>query len=162
MNYKIFYIKDKPEFIDICSINLYNEFKIFYNILGITSHKELSVELRSKFLNTNSLPFTIIALTQDNCFAGCASLEVNDMNIQPQLSPWITDLFVVSSYRRKGVGKSLIQFLITKSKQLKIEKLYLWTDIKHNFFKTIGFEDFIKNDIRYLNFKVKVMSIYII
>ena len=159
MKYQIFFLKDKPELINTCSKYIYSYFKDFYHQLGFYSSDQISNELINKYLNTSRLPLTIVAVSNDNNFLGCVTLEYEDMNIRSDLSPWISDLYVVPNYRNKGIGRYLIQFIIQIAKRLKIIKIYLWTEDKHIFFRNIGFKDIDKEDINYLNHWVRIMSL---
>lgn len=158
MKFDIFFLKDKPEFIDICSKYIYHEFKAFYHLLGFYSYNQLSRELSNKYLNTSKLPITIIAISKNNYFLGCATIEDNDMDIRVNLSPWISDLYVVPFCRNQGVGQSLIKFLFQILKKLNIKKIYLWTQDKQIYFRNIGFSDFENEKVKYLNHWVKIMS----
>jgi len=49
------------------------------------------------------VPTTFVALAGDQ-LVGSASLVEHDMATRPELSPWLSDVFVAPEHRRRGVG----------------------------------------------------------
>lgn len=99
--------------------------------------------LKKKFkahLNTNSLPLTLVAY-DDNHPVGICSLREDD-GLNNGFTPWLASLAVDSSYKRRGIGKKLIEGIINKAKELGFKKLYLFV-IDHAlipYYSRIGFK----------------------
>jgi GNAT superfamily N-acetyltransferase len=49
------------------------------------------------------------------------------MVTRPELSPWLSDLFVVPEHRRRGVGAVLVGRVVLEARVLRSRRLYLYT-----------------------------------
>lgn len=130
-------LKNNPLVIEQC-------IKIWVKEGGRDWWPEYTLEgLKKKFkahLNTNSLPLTLVAY-DDNHPVGICSLREDD-GLNNGFTPWLASLAVDSSYKRRGIGKKLIEGIINKAKELGFKKLYLFV-IDHAlipYYSRIGFK----------------------
>ena len=83
--------------------------------------------------NTDRIPLTLIAKSENNELLGFASLVTSDMETNKDLSPWISGVFVLPKHRGKGYGGLLVDRLEQIASDLGCEKLYLYTFDKERF-----------------------------
>lgn len=58
---------------------------------------------------------------------GSVGLCENDMSTHPELSPWLTGLYVLPRYRRRGVGALLILHAMEAARTAGVRTLFLHT-----------------------------------
>lgn len=93
---------------------------------------------------TNSANRIFIAV-QENDLIGLATVSFRRVVRYSQPIAELDELYVKDEFRKKGVGKLLMNAVINESKKRKccriyIESGYKWT-IAHAFYKSIGFTD---------------------
>jgi amino-acid N-acetyltransferase len=71
---------------------------------------------------------------ENNIVVGCCALEIYNKKIGE-----IRSLVVDEKFRKKGIGKKLVQACVKKAKQAKLRELLSITD-KINFFQKMGFD----------------------
>lgn len=87
------------------------------------------------------IPQTFIALYNDEV-VGMYQLSMNDLDIRPDIYPWLINVYVEYKYRGNGICKKMVEHCINEAKKLNLENLYLYT--KHiGLYEKYGFE-FIK------------------
>ncbi len=82
-------------------------------------------ELREK-IDENSLPLTMVALARGELL-GTYSLDLTDLDIRPDLSPWLASVFVNPKYRQMGLGTLLVKKSLQHAQRLGISTFYLYT-----------------------------------
>lgn len=58
---------------------------------------------------------------------GSVALVASDMDTREELTPWLGGLFVIPAFRRRGIGRLLIQTCEAAAAALGCRKLYLHT-----------------------------------
>ena len=106
-------------------------------------------------LNEAFIPSTFVA--KDNNLLGSAAIVSQDMETNLSLTPWLASVYVTPQYRRHGVGRKLVKHVMTQSKLEGINKLYLFTPDKQNFYLKLGWTK--KHTERYHDQKVTVMQV---
>jgi GNAT superfamily N-acetyltransferase len=71
-------------------------------------------------------PTSFVALAGDELM-GSASLVEHDMATRPELSPWLSGVFVAPEHRRRGVGAALVERVVLEARVLRTPRLYLYT-----------------------------------
>jgi amino-acid N-acetyltransferase len=71
---------------------------------------------------------------ENSKIVGCCALEIYNKKIGE-----IRSLVVDEKFRKKGIGKKLVQACVKKAKQAKLRELLSITD-KINFFQKMGFD----------------------
>jgi GNAT superfamily N-acetyltransferase len=72
------------------------------------------------------VPTTFVALEGDQLL-GSASLVEHDMATRPELSPWLSGVFVALKHRRRGIGAALVERVVKEARVLGRPRLYLYT-----------------------------------
>jgi len=101
---------------------------IWHEVLGKIWMPEIGIEeieaLSHEELKSDTA-ITYIALYGKTPVGFC-TLQLNE-DFRPDLGPWIADLVVDPKYQKQGIGKMLVNVTALKAKELRFEKLYLFT-----------------------------------
>ena len=89
--------------------------------------------------NTDRLPLALIALFGAEP-AGIVVLRDHDLDARTDLKPWLSPLFVIPDYRRRGIGAALVEACATRAVEFGIRKLYLYTPDQQRFFARSGWQ----------------------
>lgn len=126
MNFEI------KQLIDIDELTLNTITNWMYNWWGIKNgHSFDGVKcFMEHSLQKDRLPQTY-GLFIDNKIIGMFQLTYEDLNVRPDIYPWLANVYIDEEYRKKGYGRKLLESVkeIAKSK-LNFKELYLYT--KHN------------------------------
>ncbi len=109
----------------------------------------------SERLNTNHFPLALVALSGSNP-VGTASLKIQEMATHKHLYHWLGTVYVVPSFRKKGIGRALVNHAESKARELGVQTLYLHTPNKEHFYQQQGWET-IERPI-YYEMRVSVMK----
>ncbi|MFH0977140.1 MAG: GNAT family N-acetyltransferase [Spirochaetota bacterium] len=93
---------------------------------------DLLIKAYKERVNDSNLPISLIAI-EDKIPVGMISLKENDIWSRKDLNPWLSSLFVLPEYRRRGIGSLLIEHLIHRAKHLKYHTLFLFTECENGF-----------------------------
>jgi len=145
------FLKDNPGFIDEIAALMFEEWG---HIRQGTTMERYYNYLKEK-QNIDKIPLTLIAKSENNELLGFASLVISDMEINKDLSPWISGVFVLPEHRGKGFGGILVGRLEQLAKDFGYEKLYLYTFDKERFYSDLSWTKI--KDEYYLNSNVGVM-----
>jgi len=83
------------------------------------------------------IPTTFVALVGDQLL-GSASLEEHDMTTRPELSPWLSGVFVAPEHRRCGVGAALVERAVQEARTLGAQRIYLYTPGSGSLYLRLG------------------------
>lgn len=149
-------LKHQPDKVDDVARLVYTEFQTFYDEEPDLPKNWESVaqNYRDEYMNDNKLPIVVL-LTDDTSGKILASvtLEEEDGSAPKQLHPWITDAVELESERGNGVGKALMEGLMSLAaklaKQSREQCLYVYTEngAEHreidnpSFYKSLGFQE---------------------
>lgn len=124
MNIKIVTLKEFPTYIETIAQIASEEFNLT---------KEFYM---SNFKKVN----TFLALHYGS-LAGFVCIDKNDLDKgkYAQINNWLADLYVLKSFRRKGVASKLVDYVLQEKNK---NPLFLWTKHKKllSFFKNKGFK----------------------
>jgi predicted N-acetyltransferase YhbS len=87
----------------------------------------------------DAIPITWVALVDDEPVGSVALIE-NDMATHPELSPWLSGLFVVPDRRAEGIGSSLTGHCEAAAATLGVRLLYLYTTTSEDLYRRRGWE----------------------
>lgn len=149
---KIEFLKENPVFFDAIAEHMFREWGQMSEGVTIARYYNYLEEN----LNTNRIPLTIIAKSGANELLGFASLVSFDMEINKDLSPWISGVFVIPEHRGRGIGRLLINRLEQLAFGFGYERLYLYTFDKEAFYRSMSWEKL--KDERYLNRDAVIME----
>ena len=102
------------------------------------------------------IPSTFIAIEGDKLI-GSAALAEADMGSYKPLSPWLASVFVRPSYRKQGIGSSLVKHVMATAQKNGITELYLFTPNQESFYTRLGWTRLSKE--QYCGSWVSIMSI---
>jgi N-acetylglutamate synthase-like GNAT family acetyltransferase len=106
---------------------------------------EQRIQDMQAYLSSDLIPSTFIATQTE--LIGSAALVAHDMDVNPELTPWLASVFVASAYRNQGIGSQLVKYVMQKARQGGIETLYLFTSASREaFYRKLGWEVFAKQD----------------
>lgn len=104
---------------------------------------EGSLEARAAGLtrrtNRNAVDALYIALVDERP-VGSVSLAAHDMSTRMELTPWLSGLYVLPSFRRQGIGRALAAHVAQRAAKLGIHALYLYTGGGEGFDRRLGWE----------------------
>ncbi len=113
---------DHQEVIPFLAAWIYDEWSYLYPEMTL---QEVVSLLRER-INKEKLPLTLVAFEAGEP-VGTVSLRTFDMETRRDLQHWLTSLYVVEPWRRRGIGSSLVKTAEKKSAELEICKLFLFT-----------------------------------
>lgn len=90
----------------------------------------------------DAIPISWVALLEGKP-VGSVALVKSDMSTHPELSPWLSGLFVVPDHRHKGVATALTAECERTAARLGVETLYLYTDKAQRFYEQRGWRPMI-------------------
>lgn len=115
---------------------------------------DFAAELEAS-LNEDVLPISWVVVFEHQV-VGTASLLAHDMQTNRELSPWLANIFLAPAVRGKGLGKWLVQQVMSEAQRLGFSQLYLFTENQTAFYRHLGWQIF-KTE-RYSGKPVTIMS----
>lgn len=88
-------------------------------------------------MNENEMPITLIAHDERGVL-GTASLKASDMEILPELTPWLSSVFVPPDYRGQGVATALVAEIEKIARQHGFTKIHVFNPITQGIFEKMG------------------------
>lgn len=120
MESKIDLLRNHPHFIPKVVDLLWDEWKDDYLTLSkFTSKQDLTI-FYSRF--SDSIPVTYIIYADPAELIGVACVDIEDMGIHPECSPWLDSVLIAPEYRGHGYASKLITYVIDR-----YPVLHLWT-----------------------------------
>lgn len=122
MAYNILSIHDHPELVTMTG---QWRWQGFFKEQGVDLQEVLRFE-HERVSNSAGLPRTFVLL--EDCHPlGMVTLAEDDLDIRPNLNPWLADLYVAEPFRGHGHGLRLVQGLETEARKMGINRLWLFT-----------------------------------
>ena len=81
---------------------------------------------------------TFVALAPDGALAGSASLTADDLASRPDLSPWLSSVYVAPEWRGRGLGSALARHVVARAAALGVPRLYLCTEHSRSLYERLG------------------------
>jgi len=69
---------------------------------------------------------------------GTATLDVDDLAVRPDLTPWLASVFVAPSRRGRGIGRALVRHVEATARALGYARLWLYTPDAAAFYDRLG------------------------
>ena len=149
--FKIINLKDEPENLPTLASWHQQEW----------SHLNLGEDLAARIsrmqphLDGQLIPSTYIA--KDDVLLGSAAIVKKDMKIEPQLTPWLASVYVGPENRRRGIGRQLVLHVMAQARKGGIDRLYLYTPDKADFYLKLGWSILYQRP--YHNLDVTIMQV---
>lgn len=84
------------------------------------------------------IPQTFIA-TIENELVGMYQISMNDLDVRPDIYPWLINVYVLPKYRGLGICRKIVESSILQAEKLKLDQLFLYT--KHiGLYEKFGFK----------------------
>ena len=101
--------------------------------------KEQTIYKFTQLYTKEEMPFGL-ALYDNNNLIGFCVLKKDNLKKYPDITPWLSDVFILKEYRNKGYGRILIQNALKILKDIGYNKVYVWTDQAPEFYQHLGFK----------------------
>lgn len=105
------------------------------------------IEQMSEYLSDAAIPKMFIC-EEANQVMGSSSLITADMDSRTDLSPWLANVYVDANHRNKGLGKLLVNAVVDYAKALGLQKIYLFTADKADFYQALGWSIISREDYK--------------
>lgn len=121
----------------------YNEecFNQLANLLGTIYGSKISKEVLEKYYLSNNKKIYLAKI--DDTIVGCAFLEIKIDYIRPYTYGYITYVAVDENYRKMGIGRTILEHIVTVSKELGCSTVELTSANSrvnaHIFYESLGF-----------------------
>lgn len=129
------YLRDRPELFSLVATWIWDE---WHHLLAQKSSVEFETWLRAGGRGCG-LPTTLVRIESGDPVA-TVSLECDDMEIRPGLTPWLASLYVVPAKRGRGLGRMLVRAAEEEARSLGITELFLYTPEHEDFYAALGWE----------------------
>jgi predicted N-acetyltransferase YhbS len=150
---QIDYLKNHQSCIPRLANFFWQEWRQFYEATGRTA-KQVTKSMRER-VNTDSIPLTLVAVYCGQVI-GTGAIKPHDLDIRPQLSPWLAGLYVLREFRCNGVGSLLVARLLDEARQLGFSELHLWTAFAESFYSRLGWSPLEKT--QYCGQQISIMK----
>lgn len=135
MKLKIDILSNHLRFLDECVEEFWTKWS--HDYIQFTNMQTKS-DLASFYRNTsNSIPICYILFDEEtDCIFSCALVDKDDMQMKPELSPWLSSVFTLYKHRNNGYASILIKYVVEQH-----DTLYLWcfNEILAKFYSKHGF-----------------------
>ncbi|RPI24463.1 MAG: GNAT family N-acetyltransferase [Chloroflexota bacterium] len=129
----IAYLADHPQHLKTVAAWLYNEW-------GRHNPESSLEKIEARLgghLNRDAMPMTLIALDGERP-VGTAALQASDMSTRRELTPWLAAVYVDPEHRNRGAGSELVRAVEAEARKLGIQRLYLFTPDRDQFYTRLG------------------------
>jgi N-acetylglutamate synthase-like GNAT family acetyltransferase len=113
------------------------------------------VRKRREYLQRGAIPMTVIAF-QDGIPVGTASLEAHDMEERPELTPWMSSVYVAPEFRRRGIASALVNRIVDEARGLGVAELFLFTFDRKDLYEGLGWR--VVQEDTYHGWNVTIMN----
>lgn len=132
---QISHIKYFQHWIPIIAKWIYDEWAYVYPQKSL---QDIQRTLISR-VNEREMPITLVAHDERGVL-GTASLKAEDLEIAPELTPWISSVYVHAEYRGEGIGTSLAAEIERIAAELGFQRLHLFNPPTKGVFEKLGWK----------------------
>lgn len=117
---------------------LWDEWKLDY--ISLTKYKTMQ-DLQDYYVQIceqeKSVPQAYVIFTSTGEVAASCLVDIEDMGVHPQYSPWLANVYTMKHLRNRGYATKLIEYVV-----LQYPVLHLWTFNKDlvAFYERFGFK----------------------
>jgi GNAT superfamily N-acetyltransferase len=83
-------------------------------------------------------PIAFVALDDAGAPLGTATLDIDDLAVRPDLTPWLASVLVAPAARGHGVGRALVRHIEAAARTLGHRELWLYTPDAAGFYDRLG------------------------
>lgn len=88
-------------------------------------------------VNEREMPITLVAHDERGVL-GTASLKAEDLEVAPELTPWISSVYVQPDYRGEGIGTALAEEIEKIAGELGYRRIHLFNPLSQGVFEKLG------------------------
>jgi predicted N-acetyltransferase YhbS len=147
----ITYLADHPEHIPMLAAWHHAQWGHWSSKSSVAARAE---ELR-KQPGKWAIPTTFVAVDGPQVF-GSASLVEHDLDLRPELTPWLASVYVDPVARGQGIASRLVERAIAEAQRLGVERLYLFTPDRESLYARIGWT--VRERLEYHDEQIVVME----
>lgn len=134
------YLSRRPDLIDRVAAWQYGEW-------GFLDPEDTPGERRKKLeghLHEGGLPLTLLAVEAEGAsghggeLLGSADLVHHDLPDRPDLTPWLSCVYVAPEHRGRGIGSALARRAVEEAGRLGAPSLYLCTWERESLYRKLG------------------------
>lgn len=131
---EVFNLKDRLEYLDeVMELEL-----LEWTKEEVKDVKSRILKKKAKFFKyVNDKFFCKLILVDNNNLIGFISIFPFDSNLEKDLTPWYSTMYVKKEYRGKGYSKILNDAILSEAKNRGINTLYLKTTL-NNYYEKFG------------------------
>ena len=129
-----------------------NKYKHFTHDIAKMLHEEwsdlspwASIHTIENRFNTSSneeiFPITLLALSDEDCLIGTASVKLLEVPSHPNKVHWLGEVFIPKELRGQGIGSALILFCINYCVNNQVSELFLYTPDQQALYRRFGWVD---------------------
>jgi predicted N-acetyltransferase YhbS len=133
--FEIQYLADGPQHIPALAAWHYAQ----WGELNPANDAAARIERFQKHLQKSAIPTTFVACNGDELL-GSASLVTSDLDMRPQLTPWLASVFVAPAARNQGVGAAIVQRVMAEARAVGVPRLHLFTLDREAFYTRLGWQ----------------------
>jgi GNAT superfamily N-acetyltransferase len=147
------YLANWPDCIPELAMYAYDEWRALFESKG--QDYEDALNSYCERTNIDSVPLALVALCDGNVI-GAASLKIDDLDIRPEITPWLGGVFVLPQWRRRGIATHLIGRAIEEARRLHVSELYLWTPSAKSLYERLGWSELER--LKYYGYEISLMK----
>jgi len=132
----IFPLSDVPTALPILAKWHFNEWQFLY---PNDTEASFATDLEASICE-EVVPSTFVAVDDNGGVAGSISLIEDDMEGFRDYTPWLASLYVDSGRRSQGIGRLLIEHLVSFARSHGLTRLYLYTPDARRYYESLGWK----------------------
>ncbi len=146
------YLANHTRFVPVLTDYMYAHWRSLLEAVG-KSRDDFALSMQDH-CRIGSLPLALVAF-QDDQVLGTIALKPQDLDIRPDLTPWLGGLFILAEYRRRGIGSLLITRMVAEAEKLGLPCLYLWTPSAESLYVRHGWK--LLERVPYYEYTISIM-----
>ena len=132
---RVDYLGNQQRFLPVLLNAMYEHWRLLLQAMG-KSREDFAASLQDR-CQIGSLPTALVAYEGDQVL-GTSALKPEDLDIRPQLTPWLGGMFVLPEYRGHGLSALLAEKTVAEARRLGLTELYLWTPASERLYARHG------------------------
>ena len=131
---RIDYLADHPEYVQALAPAIWAHWRDALPEDTTVAHRVAKLHAH---MQKAALPMALVAHEHGQVF-GTAALRLHDLEERNELSPWLGGVFVLPSWRGKGIASALCRAVKEHASAMGIPALYLFTPHQQALYERLG------------------------
>ena len=133
-------LRERPEFFDTVADRIWSAWWEWRDFPRSYIRERLEENM-----NAEAIPFALVA-HEDTTFLGTVSVIASDLEDLPQYTPWVAAVWVDPKYRKRRVGRALVERAVDGVFALGNDRAYLCApEARRNFYLRQGWLPIMEN-----------------